>query len=422
MKTIITVTLISFFLIASSCHEEEIPEVQTNADGVVIALPYQWKKTLHHSGNFESNSQMKTKIQYNGNIGVPTTDGTNNRFLSMLDSKTGETLWRWNDMFTANDYIYINFKCQHNNLLTYQSGKKSYCINLENGSTHWKAQRNKEFGIRLFPNNDNSFFCKTRKTNANGHTEGGAYLCNYETGEYEEFVTPNLSGEYVNPRNSIGGVNNISKLPNSDYLYAVSYTEPAPDWVNIPYFGLYNSNTQEWEYERVPMIEIPTYNSDVYHPAIYDNKFYAMVGKNLACHDLETGEQLWIRQFTQDFSFSGFIIEEGIIIANNEDTYTYGINPDDGTILWQEQSAGTSGYMSYLNGYVYFVGGSTGKLHAIEVSTGKTVWQIDAHKIGEEDGSLFNTNAVYVFPAEGGQPARVIASSFKNVYSFKAYQ
>jgi outer membrane protein assembly factor BamB len=120
--------------------------------------------------------------------------------------------------------------------------------------------------------------------------------------------------------------------------------------------------------------------------------------------------------------FSGFIIEDDKIIANNEDTHTYGISPENGSILWKTESSGTSGRISYLNGIAYFVGGSSGKLHAIDVSTGEHVWKIDASNLGEPSNSNFKTNAVYVFEAENGNPAKIIALSHLNAYSFEAYQ
>jgi outer membrane protein assembly factor BamB len=132
-----------------------------------------------------------------------------------------------------------------------------------------------------------------------------------------------------------------------------------------------------------------------------------------------SGEQVWERAFPQDFMFSGFIIADNKLIANNEDTYTYCLDPEYGNILWREESAGTSGRMSYLNGVVYFVGGSTGCLHAIDINTGETVWRLDGKKL---DGSSFKTNAVYVFEADGKNPARVIALTHQNAYCFEAYK
>jgi len=98
------------------------------------------------------------------------------------------------------------------------------------------------------------------------------------------------------------------------------------------------------------------------------------------------------------------------------------LNPVNGDIIWKTFSSGTNSEISYLNGVVYFVGGSTGKLHAIDINTGKTVWKIDAAKLGEPNGSSFRTSAVYVFPSEGDQKAKVIAFSYLNAYCFEAYK
>jgi FOG: WD40-like repeat len=219
----------------------------------------------------------------------------------------------------------------------------------------------------------------------------------------------------------IGGVTNIIKLPNSNNLYAITYAEPSSNWVVNSYLGLYNASSEQWVYERKLMAP-PTVNSSAYEPKIYKNKLYAWVGKNIVCHDIATGKQIWRKQFQQDFLFSGFIIEDDKIIANNEDTFTYCLNPENGTVIWKTESSGTSGRMSYLNGIVYFVGGSTGKLHAIDVSTGEHVWKISASNLGESDTNNFKTNAVYVFKAVNGNPAKVIALSHLNAYSFEAYQ
>lgn len=420
MKTILALFLSSFFLMAT-CHKEEIPEIQTDQNGIIISLSYQWKKPLHQSGSFESNSYIKSKIVYNDNVGIPTTNGAGNLFLTMVDSKTGNTVSQWDDRYSNTESIDIAWNYQSDELMTYQRGKKSYCVNVTNGETHWRHMRSRYHDPRVYKNSENTFFYLRNVLNNDGTNQYVAQLSDINTGDYYTMIRANLSGDYTNGNNSIGSITNIDKLDGSNNLYAITYSEPLPNWVINSFFGLYDSEKEEWIYDRKSMAT-PTFNTSVFWQKVYDNKLYANVGKNLVCHDLDTGEQLWIKQFPQDFSFSGFIIEEGIIIANNEDTFTYGINLDNGNILWKEESAGTCGYMSYLNGIVYFVGGSSGKLHAIDVSTGKTVWKIDAHKLGEPEGSLFNTNAVYVFPAKDGNPARVIATSFYNAYSFKAYQ
>ncbi len=406
----------------ASCHKDDDTDYQTDENGVLTSLSYQWKKSLHNQ-NLVSNGYISDAIYYNGNIAIPTTNGENNKFLTLINSNNGETIWQWNDSYLpySNQIIFFE-KYQYNNLLTYQTGDKSYCINLDTGITQWKFRRDTPFDVRVYPSYDNNFFNSSSIINNEGYNEQVMTKVDINTGILtSEIVRANYSGDYINDSNFIGGITNITKLPNSSSLYAITYFEHLPTWIVNSYLGLYNSDTQLWVYGRKLMAP-PTTNSSAYEPKIYNNKLYAWVGKNIVCHNLDTGEQIWRKAFPQDFLFSGFIIEEGKIIANNEDTHTYCLNPENGTILWKTESSGTSGRMSYLNGIVYFVGGSTGKLHAIDIYTGKHVWKIDASKLGEPNSSSFKTNAVYVFPTESGNPAKIIALSHLNAYCFDAYQ
>ena len=415
-------TLVVFFFFIASCHKEEDTHIQRDENGVIISLPYQWKKSLHNQ-NSVSNGYISYAIYYNGNIAIPTTNGENNRFLTMINPNNGKIVWEWNDSYLPfSNQIIIFEKYQHNNLLTYQTGDRSYCINLDNGTTQWKFRRTSSFDVRLYPSYDGNFFNLLPFIDK-GHEEQTATKVEINTGNLtNEVIRANYSGNYINTAvNLIGGITNIVKLENNDTIYAVTYAEPLPNWEINSFLGLYNSETKQWIYERKLMTP-PTVNSSAYEPKVYNNKLYAWVGKNIVCHNLATGEQIWRKPFPQDFLFSGFIIEDDKIIANNEDTYTYCLNPENGNIIWKTESSGTSGRMSYLNGIVYFVGGSTGKLHAIDVSTGDHVWKISAGNLGESSTNNFKTNAVYVFEAENGNPAKVIALSHLNAYCFEAYQ
>ena len=322
MKTFITIIVTSLFL-AASCSREKpvIQEIQYDNNGVIISLPYQWKKSLHKK-EVVSNGLIDFPIYYNGNIAIPTTNGQDNKFLTMINSDDGNTIWSWNDCYLPySDQIYIYYHYQYNNLLTYQNGTQSFCINLDNGTTHWKIRRDEPFDVRVYSNGQNSFFYNVPIVNESGYNDYAIHKCDIDNGNITEFVRANYLGDYINPRNSIGAITNITKLPDNDNLYAITYMEPSPDWVIDTYLGLYNADTKEWIYERKLMAP-PTMNSSAYEPKIYNNKLYAWVGKNIVCHDLSTGEQIWIKQFPQDFLFSGFIIAEDKIIANNEDTYT----------------------------------------------------------------------------------------------------
>ncbi len=411
------VILFGFFLTVSCC-KEEIPSIEKDGNGIIVGLQSIWKKSLH-AKEVSYNSYMRAPIIYKGNVAISTTNGEGNCLLTLIDHNNGATIWHWSDIYQApTERIDISYYHQYNNLLTYQCGGRSYCINLDNGTTHWKIRRDKSYDGRVNPNTANTYFLKGEITNYDGLIEYPAYIFDINNGEYLEFLRGKYSKDFIAPDNFIGAITNIIKLPDSNNLYAITYAEPLPNWEVNSFLGLYNSDTKLWEYER-KLMATPTQNTSVYWPQIYNNRLYASVGPNLVCHSLQTGEQIWIKQFTQDFLFSGFIIADDKIIANNEDTYTYCLSTYNGHTIWKEASAGTSGRMSYLNGIVYFVGGSTGKLHAIDISTGKTVWKLDGQKL---DGADFKTNAVYVFEADGNNPAKVIALTHLNAYSFKAYK
>ncbi len=415
----ITIILIVFLFLAR-CQKEEFATTQTDSNGVLISLPYQWKKSLHNNG-ITSNSTFRKAIYYNDNIAIPTTNGTNNRLMTLINPNNGDAIWSWDDRYQPEtEDIRIAYTYQNNNLLTYQKSDRSYCINLDTGTTQWKFRREKPYDVRINSFN-NSYITYGSIINQDGNREQIAFQGNIQTGELSEFLRANYSGNYVSLV-GVGGIIYITQVPNQVTKLLVTYSEPLPGWEVNSFFGMYDISTNSWGWDR-KLLSSPTVNTSVFTPPqIYTNKIIANVGKKLVCHNLNTGNQLWIKPFPQDFLFSGFIIKEDKIIATNEDGFTYALNPIDGTILWKTKTSGTSGRMSYLNGIVYFVGGASGKLHALDINTGAHVWKIDASRLGEQDNNNFKTNAVYVFPATNENPAKVIALSHLYAYSFEAYQ
>ena len=418
-----TTILLVFFIFMASCHKDDDTDTQTDEDGIINSLPYQWKKSLHNQ-NSVSNGYISDAIYYNGNIAIPTTNGENNKFLTMINPNNGEAIWQWNDNYLPySNQIIIFEKYQNNNLLTYQTGNKSYCINLDDGTTQWKFERNEPFK-QIVSGIYNNYFSLSQSEQFPQYDESVGFKGNLETGAIEEYIIPNFTFEHI-IGDRIGNVTRIEPyMYNGVQHLAITWQELTDDtiWDFQTYLGLYNYETNEWVYEKKVMNQ-PNLNGVVLAPpVIYQGKFYANIGHQLVCHDIATGNQVWVRDFPQDFMFSGFIIEENKIIANNEDTFTYCLNPENGNTIWKTESSGTSGRMSYLNGIVYFVGGSTGKLHAIDVRTGNHVWKINTGNLGESSTSNFKTNAVYVFQAENGNSAKVIALSHLNAYSFEAYQ
>ncbi len=428
MKTFITLLISSLFLVASCDRNKLLSDTQYDDNDILIKLPFKWKKSLHKNG-IENNGLIDLSIYYNDNIVIPTTNGKDNKYLTMINPDDGEELWNWNDNYLPySDQIIIFNYYQYNNLLTYQNGTKSYCINLDNGTTQWKEKRNASFLVAISGLEENVFSFGETNTMYPEYSESVVYKGNINSQKIQEFIIPNFTFEHIAPGDRIGDVTRV--LP---YVYngvqhlAIIWQEPKNvtsiyDWQT--YLGLYNFETNQWVYEKAIMND-PIMNGVLLAPpVIYNDKMYANIGNKLVCHDLSTGEQIWSKYFPQDFMFSGFIIEEDKIIANCEDTYTYCLNPENGNTIWKTETSGTCGRMSYLNGIVYFIGGSSGRLHAIDINTGEHVWKLDAGLFEDNSTGVktFKTNAVYVFPADGNKPAKVIALSHLNAYCFEAYQ
>jgi outer membrane protein assembly factor BamB len=424
MKKVVSITFfITLILLAVSCSKENT-DYLIDESGVLIVQPYNWNYSLHEAGLFNSNSFIDKPIVYeNKKLLIPTTMSNGNRNITLINNN-GEHIWSWSDIFTnsfPNDYA-IDIFVKFDNMLAWQVGSRSYCINLNNGNTLWKLTRSQSFNYLIHPYKNNHYFLYGYIVREDGYAEYAAFKGSLETGILSEFLRANLSCEYIAPiteNGDVGGIIYINEIPNTNYLL-VTYAEPLPEWAVRSMFGLYNTETEEWIYERKILTE-PHWTTSVFHtPIVNDDKVYANVGNSIVCHDVMSGEQLWKKSFTHDFLFSGFIIEDGNLIAQCEDSKLYSLDLETGEILWTGQGAGTSSRMSYMNGVVYFVGGSTGRLHAVDASSGKTLWKLDAELI-EGSGASFRTNAVYVIPGEGNEKGKVIALTHMNAYCFEEY-
>jgi len=421
MKKYLNIVIVFF---VCSCNKDinNIEHLLDNT-GVVIATPYLWKTSLHNGIPIE-NSFIFYPIIYKNSIVIPTTSNGSRRNLSALDVKNGKTLWCWDDSFeNGNRFLYLFDHAIHKNHLIIQPGS-SYCINLDDGSTYWKYVRDRSLRTEVALMGDKYF--NFGPIYSDEGTEMAAYIGDVESGEIEPKIRVTFPDDIDYPDGHWGpkfkgGVLFINNMPDNERMLVVSHHEVLSDWTFNTYFSLYNADSEEWIWQK-ELIFANHFETFFSKPCIYNGKIYANVGRSIVCHELITGKQLWKRDFNNDFMFSGFIIEDGRLIANNEDCFTCCLDPETGEIQWKVNTAGSCGRMSYLNGIVYFAGCSLPRLFAIEASTGKILWKINTVLLGEPHGTQFKYNAVYTIPASGGQPAKVIALSDMYAYCFEAYK
>ena len=303
--------------------------------------------------------------------------------------------------------------------MTYQVGSRSYCVNLDNGTTFWKKRYNRSFK-NLLTGIDNYIFLmgQPKDTLQKYDTYVGNEI-NINVGEIKEFLVTNIdfnSGGEVNKITEIGYIKPFRRNGNI-YLMVVSH-DPLPNWHRNQFVGLYNYTDREWIYNRKMISDYP--HSGLGYLEIRDNKAYMTSGWSMNCVDIWTDERLWKKDIEGSISFSSFIVEEGKVIGQDEAMNVYCWNAETGSLQWQTDGAGTSSRLRYLNGIVYFSGGSTSKIHAIDISTGKTVWLLKPELI-EEDATDFKPD-IYAIEGENGEKGKIVVCTPMNAYCLEAYQ
>ncbi|MGB4850410.1 MAG: PQQ-binding-like beta-propeller repeat protein, partial [Saprospiraceae bacterium] len=245
---------------------------------------------------------------------------------------------------------------------------------------------------------------------------------NFETGEIHRILAPHFSTEPTFG-NRIGEVSSVIPfIENGDTLLSIIWQNIIPPDSFQTYLGLYNLTDRKWIYEKAH-INAPAWNGVLLFPAsIYDGKVYMSVGYGLYCHDLWTGNLVWKAKFNAEIFFSGILVENGRVVANCEDKVLYCFGAVNGNLLWTGEGAGTSSPLTdrSLNDIIYFSGGSSGFIHAVDMRNGKTVWKLEPEKMG--DGADFWKGDIYVVPGINGEKGKVITMTPMNAYCFEAYR
>ena len=338
----------------------------------------------------------------------------------MLSSATGKVLWEWDDLFEEHKYFDIINQYQHNQYLAFQEGNRFYTLDLSNGTTIQKERR--DYHALNMAGMGNTYFAAGNFLLNNENNQiGNIYTGTVDQLDDALLISPSYSLEYVDGNNITGFIGSAVPFMDAsgDVMITYDYADAQLGWLGNTYTGLYNYTQRKHVYDKEPLaLQVNAYASG---PAVvHEGKAYYAPAKSIVCIDVYTGKQLWKRNFPEGFAFSGYIIADGILLANCEDTYLYALDPETGKELWKEKSSGTSSKMSHMNGVVYFTGGGDGLLHAIDIETGKHLWRLRSPDLEVNSGAWFKRRVSVLPPENEGKKGKVIVSSYLSAFCYEA--
>jgi eukaryotic-like serine/threonine-protein kinase len=139
-------------------------------------------------------------------------------------------------------------------------------------------------------------------------------------------------------------------------------------------------------------------------PAVVGDRVYFGIGNGdfvksgpspkggIWCLEAATGKQVW-RRDVADAVVTAISVRTGRVIAGCRDGKVYAASADKGEIIWSAECGGAVVASPAVDANrVYVVGG--GKVHALELASGKEAWSLDLRPHTASDVGLFSSPAL----------------------------
>ena len=396
-----------------SCKKDQILK---DDSGTIIKKSYVWKKPLTENQWIWSGP---IQVPIYGDKYITATHFEANAKLAALNIFDGETQWEWNDYLGIdNDTVFLSLKrpYYYENILIFQRGPRSYCINLATGQTVWKRTDNQGFHTHL-TGAGTEYLSKGVSGDTIGYEIFTDFIGNIYTGE--KYPTPPPTGFTFFPGNPAQGAiasngGNLFEANGKKYLLS-GYAKAAENWNVLPFLGLYNRTDDKWEYAEKQILPKHWTHSISNFPIISDEIVVTSIGNHSCANELWTGDSIWVRNLGGNFDFGGFLVHEGRIYAMAEAKALYCLDLHTGAVIWKQDYAGlgTTSRMSYLNGVLYFSSGGSGTLMAVDMSDGRIIWNLES-----PDGESYKEVAVW--PGGNGKKPLVRTATYQNAYCYEA--
>jgi outer membrane protein assembly factor BamB len=422
--------LVISLVFLSACCEKDDSEIVRDENGVIIDQPWLWRTKL--SVNSTIGAIIEGPAYYNGTALMGSADENDIAYFTGVDIKTGDIIWKQGYLAPTDYFGYYNYFIK-NNRITHIDGRTLFQLDITNGNYLWNKKLDVPYAAQWLSGLDSLFFViVVEPYPGNNYPVESAYWGNIEDGNIELFLIPDL-GDLPEPdlnrvNISIGGfrylkpyydlqTNDIMLLCHYEKQYYLKGTE---EQVSKSYMGLYNFTKREWVYERVELGERNFMEG--FTPTIINDRFYHTLSSGfLECRNLSDGKIIWRKQnMASQYSTNGFIIVGNkIIVMDDGKRELVAYDLESGNMVWAESSAGNNSYLKELNGVVYYGSRGDGRIHAVDIETGKHLWRLKSPD-SYEDESYYYMSQCIVVPGEKGEKGKVIVSSFSHGYCFEA--
>jgi len=403
---------ISLFLL--SCSPENKKSI--NPLGFIEKINPLWTTVLLDDFNNGIGIQGNTHAMNNGNVVL--FNGVKNTFqtLNGLDVNTGKIIWTFDkDMVRNGNFVHDHFY-SNGNYTIFKSLKDYYIFNISNGRYQKETSQISYVSVYGLQNNfyipmefsdslNNTYYCVTKGDflNLDGIQKISCPIYSIKAS------TP--LGRYSFMRNTVP----FEQSGNRLILMAYSVAKSNGSQGMASYWSLYNETKENWIFDSVRIEDSITGPHDAFY---YNSKFYITDQTNLYCYSSLDAELLWQKEFPAQIDAMNIIEEHNKIVINCVNYTSYCINADSNTQIWQENTAASTSNIHYQDGVVYFIGGDTGKLHALDINTGKHYWKVVVPHL-DGPGSSFSKH-VGGMPAQNGKKGKIFTSSFTRAYCFEA--
>jgi len=403
-------------------------ETVYDEEGILRSQPPIWVVDIN-GGSENTVGNMSHLIVHDSIVACITSEGDKlDWYLTGISTADGSFLWKWNDLFTINQWLDVPTLLA-DNLGVYRyaipdrsATTETYAVDLNTGDTKWKIQNGYPWGgASLIPFKGNlyaPYFDMTETDTARIQT---VYQIDLETGRHDS-----ITQQYLDPVSGWGRLKLFG-----EYLTLAPFTSDGVDYLFAPYvqrqpydstygdafMGLYDLTNKKQVYDSIPLL-MRTRNFG--ETVLYQDRIAIMsIFERVLAIDIISGKIIWNTGLIDQGGFS-LQIADGILIMGQyfgSVSYMYGKDPETGRTLWRTENGGGAEELQSHNGIVYWVDRGDAKLWALDAKTGEVLWKINDPD--PESDSKFVHSKLGILPGENGEKGKLFASTVRRLYCYE---